>query len=127
MAGRLGRPAHYLETRKWLDGVSRRVMAMMIHVLAAAETLRGFATYPVLVAYVARGEGPAYQRAFAAQYAINAETPPRPPITCLGRTSQPMSALTCARRRRRRYRLVGSGSVTRPLSERGGTQRDRAP
>jgi glutathione S-transferase len=46
---------------------------MMVHVLLRARPSGVLDEFPTLAAYVARGEArPAYQRAFAAQLAVNA-------------------------------------------------------
>jgi glutathione S-transferase len=49
---------------------------MMVSVLLRAKPSGLLGDYPSLAAYVARGEArPAYQRAFAAQLAVNAPKP----------------------------------------------------
>ena len=57
----------------WLDGAFSAGDLLMVTVLRRLETSGLLETYPSLLAYMARGEArPAYQRAFAAQLAINA-------------------------------------------------------
>ena len=58
----------------WLDGEFSAGDLMMISVLLRLKPSGMLNEYPNLAAYVARGEArPAYQRAFAAQYAVFAE------------------------------------------------------
>ena len=62
----------------WLDGAFSAGDLMMVSVLLRLRPSGLLNEYPNLAAYVARGEArPAYQRAFAAQLAINAA--PLPP------------------------------------------------
>jgi glutathione S-transferase len=57
----------------WLDGEFTAGDLMMVSVLLRLRPSGLLDEFPVLAAYVARGEArPAYQRAFAAQLAINA-------------------------------------------------------
>ena len=57
----------------WLDGAFSAGDLTMVSVLLRTRPSGLLAEYPALDAYVARGEArPAYQRAFAAQWAINA-------------------------------------------------------
>ncbi|MBY0519109.1 MAG: glutathione S-transferase family protein [Sphingomonas sp.] len=57
----------------WLDGDFSAGDLMMVSVLLRLRASGVLDEYPRLAAYVARGEArPAYQRAFAAQWAINA-------------------------------------------------------
>ncbi len=57
----------------WLDGAFSAGDLMMVSVLLRLRMSGILDEYPNLAAYVARGEArPAYQRAFAAQWAINA-------------------------------------------------------
>ena len=57
---------------EWLDGAFSAGDLMMASVLLRLRASGLLDEYPNLAAYVARGEArPAYQRAFAAQYAIN--------------------------------------------------------
>jgi glutathione S-transferase len=57
---------------EWLDGAFTAGDLMMVHVLLRARPSGILDEYPNLAAYVARGEArPAYQRAFAAQLAVN--------------------------------------------------------
>ena len=65
--------ANYLGDAKWLDGDFSAGDLMMVHVLQRVKPSGLLQAYPTLSAYIARAEArPAYQRAFAAQYAINA-------------------------------------------------------
>jgi len=58
---------------EWLDGEFSAGDLMMVHVLQRLKPSGLLRAHPTLAAYVARAEArPAYQRAFAAQYAINA-------------------------------------------------------
>jgi glutathione S-transferase len=58
---------------EWLDGDFSAGDLMMVHVLQRLKPSGLLFAHPTLAAYVARAEArPAYQRAFAAQYAINA-------------------------------------------------------
>lgn len=62
---------------EWLDGAFSAGDLMMASVLLRLRPSGILDEYPSLAAYVARGEArPAYQRAFAAQRAINAGKPP---------------------------------------------------
>jgi glutathione S-transferase len=57
---------------EWLDGAFSAGDLMMVHVLQRLKPSRLLNEFPKLAAYVARGEArPAYQRAFAAQLAVN--------------------------------------------------------
>ncbi|MFK2878911.1 glutathione S-transferase family protein [Rhodanobacter hydrolyticus] len=61
----------------WLDGAFSAGDLMMVSVLLRTRSSGILDEFPDLAAYVARGEArPAYKRAFAAQLAINASTPP---------------------------------------------------
>jgi glutathione S-transferase len=61
----------------WLDGAFSAGDLMMVSVLLRLRPSGILDEFPNLAAYVARGEArPAYQRAFAAQLAINAGQPP---------------------------------------------------
>jgi glutathione S-transferase len=63
----------HLGDRAWLDGEFSAGDLMMVHVLLRARPSGVLDEFPNLAAYVARGEArPAYQRAFAAQLAVNA-------------------------------------------------------
>lgn len=63
----------YLADREWLDGAFSAGDLMMASVLLRLRPSGMLDEFPTLAAYVARGEArPAYQRAFAAQYAVNA-------------------------------------------------------
>lgn len=58
---------------EWLDGNFSAGDLMMVHVLQRLAPSGMLARHPSLAAYVARAEArPAYRRAFAAQYAVNA-------------------------------------------------------
>jgi glutathione S-transferase len=60
----------------WLDGDFSAGDLMMVSVLLRLRPSGILDEFPVLAAYVARGEArPAYQRAFEAQLAINAPHP----------------------------------------------------
>jgi len=67
----------------WLDGAFSAGDLMMVHVLQRLKPSGLLDQHPGLAAYVSRAEArPAYQRAFAAQLAINApdKAPPSPPL-----------------------------------------------
>ena len=56
---------------EWLDGSFSAGNLLMVTVLRRLEGLGLLDAFPVVAAYVARGEArPAYQRAFAAQRAV---------------------------------------------------------
>jgi glutathione S-transferase len=75
--GRLDRLAARLGDADWLDGAFSAGDLMMVSVLLRLRPSGILDEYPNLSAYVARGEArPGYQRAFAAQLAINAGKPP---------------------------------------------------
>jgi glutathione S-transferase len=60
----------------WLDGAFSAGDLMMVSVLLRLRVSGLLDEFPKLAAYVARGEArPAYQRAFAAQWAINGPDP----------------------------------------------------
>ncbi len=60
----------------WLDGDFSAGDLMMVSVLLRLRPSGILDEFPILAAYVARGEArPAYQRAFAAQLAVNAPSP----------------------------------------------------
>ncbi len=60
----------------WLDGAFSAGDLMMVSVLLRSRPSGILDEYPNLAAYVARGEArPAYQRAFAAQLAVNTAKP----------------------------------------------------
>jgi glutathione S-transferase len=60
----------------WLDGAFSAGDLLMVSVLLRLRASGILDEYPNLAAYVARGEArPAYQRAFAAQLAVNAAPP----------------------------------------------------
>ena len=63
----------HLGDAEWLDGAFSAGDLMMVSVLLRLKPSGALDTFPALAAYVARGEArPAYQRAFAAQLAVNA-------------------------------------------------------
>ena len=71
--GRLKQMSDRLGEAEWLDGTFTAGDLMMVSVLLRFRMPGLLDEYPNLAAYVARGEArPAYQRAFAAQLAINA-------------------------------------------------------
>jgi glutathione S-transferase len=68
LSARLGEP-------EWLDGAFSAGDLMMVSVLLRLRPSGILDEFPALAAYVARGEArPAYQRAFAAQLAVNTAT-----------------------------------------------------
>jgi glutathione S-transferase len=78
---RVRSPLNQLSTRlgdaDWLDGAFSAGDLMMVSVLLRLKPSGMLNELPNLAAYVARGEArAAYKRAFAAQLAVNAETPP---------------------------------------------------
>jgi glutathione S-transferase len=76
---RMTQLAAYLGDAEWLDGAFSAGDLMMVSVLLRLRPSGILDEFPVLAAYVARGEArPAYQRAFAAQLAVNAPHPPHP-------------------------------------------------
>ena len=69
VARRLGQLAAHLGNRDWLEGDFSAGDLMMVGVLFRFQAVLG--DFPTLAAYVARGVArPAFQRAFAAQYAV---------------------------------------------------------
>lgn len=67
----LGRLSDRLGDADWLDGAFSAGDLMMVHVLIRLRPSGLLDEYPGLAAYVARAEArPAYQRAFAAQFAV---------------------------------------------------------
>jgi glutathione S-transferase len=69
---RLSPLAAHLGTSDWLDGAFSAGDLMMVSVLLRLRATGLIEEHPQLAAYVARGEArPAYQRAFAAQLAVN--------------------------------------------------------
>jgi len=71
--GRLGQLSTRLGDDEWLDGGFSAGDLLMVSVLLRLRPSGLLDEFPNLAAYVARGEArPAYQRAFAAQLAINA-------------------------------------------------------
>ena len=74
--GRLVQLSAYLGDADWLDGGFSAGDLLMVSVLLRLRPSGILDEFPSLAAYVARGEArPAYQRAFAAQLAINAGKP----------------------------------------------------
>lgn len=74
---RLGDLSVRLGDADWLDDTFSAGDLMMVSVLLRLRPAGILDEFPRLAAYVARGEArPAYQRAFAAQRAINAAPPP---------------------------------------------------
>ncbi|MET0310321.1 MAG: glutathione S-transferase family protein [Sphingomonas sp.] len=70
--GRLDQLSARLGDADWLDGAFSAGDLMMVSVLLRLKPSGILGEYPNLAAYVARGEArPAYQRAFAAQLAVN--------------------------------------------------------
>lgn len=69
---RLGQLAQRLGKADWLDGAFSAGDLLMVSVLLRLRSSGLLDEFPTLAAYVARGEArPAYQRAFAAQLAVN--------------------------------------------------------
>ena len=74
---RVGQLSARLGDADWLDGAFSAGDLMMVSVLLRARPSGILDEFPTLAAYVARGEArPAYQRAFAAQLAVNTAKPP---------------------------------------------------
>ena len=70
---RLSRLSARLGDGDWLDGAFTAGDLMMVHVLQRLKPSALLDEFPNLAAYVSRAEArPAYQRAFAAQLAVNA-------------------------------------------------------
>ncbi len=68
----------YLDGRDWLDGDFSAGDLMMVSVLLRLKPSGMINDFPVLAAYVARGEArPAYQRAFADQLEFNTREAPK--------------------------------------------------
>lgn len=76
---RLDQLSARLGDAEWLDGAFTAGDLMMVSVLLRLRSTGILDEFPRLAAYVARGEArPAYERAFAAQLAVNAaKRPPR--------------------------------------------------
>jgi glutathione S-transferase len=71
--GRLGQLSTYLGEAEWLEDAFSAGDLLMVSVLLRVRMSGILAEFPNLAAYVERGEArPAYQRAFAAQAAVNA-------------------------------------------------------
>ena len=74
--GRLNQLSARMGDADWLDGAFSAGDLMMVSVLLRLRPSGILDEFPNLAAYVARGEArPAYQRAFAAQLAVNAPAP----------------------------------------------------
>jgi glutathione S-transferase len=68
---RLGELSARLDNADWLDGAFSAGDLLMVTVLRRLNGSKILHEYPVLSAYVARGEArPAFRRAFAAQLAV---------------------------------------------------------
>jgi len=75
--GRLKQLSAHLGDADWLDGAFSAGDLMMVSVLLRLRASGILDEIPNLAAYVARGEArPAYQRAFAAQLAVNSRASP---------------------------------------------------
>ena len=75
---RLTQLAARLGGAEWLDGAFSAGDLMMVSVLLRLRPSGILDEFPDLAAYVARGEArPAYKRAFAAQWAVNAAVKPQ--------------------------------------------------
>ena len=73
---RFGQLSERLGDAEWLEGAFSAGDLMRVSVLLRARPSGILDEFPKLAAYVARGEArPAYQRAFAAQLAVNAAKP----------------------------------------------------
>ncbi len=73
---RLSQVSARLGDADWLDGAFSAGDLMMVSVLLRLRASGLLDEFPKLAAYVARGEArPAYKRAFAAQWAVNAANP----------------------------------------------------
>ncbi|TJZ75560.1 glutathione S-transferase family protein [Chitiniphilus eburneus] len=73
----LSRLSIRLDEAEWLDGTFSAGDLMMVSVLLRLKPSGTLNRFPNLAAYVARGEArAAYQRAFAAQLAVNTGQPP---------------------------------------------------
>jgi glutathione S-transferase len=76
--GRLGQLSERLGDAEWLDGAFSAGDLMMVAVLLRLKPSGLLDEFQKLAAYAARGTArPAYQRAFAAQLAVNAAVPSR--------------------------------------------------
>jgi glutathione S-transferase len=70
---RMAQLSVYLGGAEWLEGSFSAGDLLMVSVLLRLRMSGILDEYPNLAAYVARGEArPAYARAFAAQFAVNA-------------------------------------------------------
>jgi glutathione S-transferase len=76
LCARLAQLSARLGDADWLDGPFSAGDLMMVSVLLRLRSTGVLDEFPRLAAYVARGEArPAYQRAFAAQLAVNTAAP----------------------------------------------------
>jgi glutathione S-transferase len=74
---RLNQLSNHLGRADWLDGAFSAADIMMVHAVRRLESSGLLEEYPIVAAYIARGEGrPAYKRAFAAQLAVFTGKPP---------------------------------------------------
>jgi glutathione S-transferase len=74
---RLAQLSTYLGESDWLDGPFSAGDLLMVSVLLRLKISGLLTEFPNLATYVTRGEArPAYQRAFAAQLAVNTAPPP---------------------------------------------------
>jgi glutathione S-transferase len=77
LRSRLDQLSARLGDADWLDGGFSAGDLLMVSVLLRTRPSGVLDEFPKLAAYVARGEArPAYQRAFAAQWAINSGNAP---------------------------------------------------
>ena len=91
---RLAQLSARLGDADWLDGAFSAGDLMMVSVLLRLRASGLLDEYPNLAAYVARGEArPAYQRAFAAQLAVNAGPPTKRLTEALGAEASAASLL----------------------------------
>ena len=75
---RLGELSNRLGDAAWLDGAFSAGDLLMVTVLRRLERSGLLESYPIVSAYIARGEArPAYKRAFAAQLAVFTGPPPK--------------------------------------------------
>ena len=73
---RLRQLSTYIDSADWLDSTFSAGDLMVIHALLRLKGSRLLDEHPALCAYIARGEArPAYQRAFAAQWAVARSRP----------------------------------------------------
>jgi glutathione S-transferase len=75
LRARMGQLSAHVGNAEWLDGAFSAGDLLMVSVLLRTRPSGILDEYPNLAAYVARGEArPAYERAFAAQLAVNTRT-----------------------------------------------------